>query len=99
MYIVYDLDVRPRIFKFKNCLFGATSIVKNSGKEKYLYGGYAITFDSAGSWSFNNDTAIKLIIFGIDSNSSSHANLIFQLNFVLKVCLMELVLMSLEKYL
>ena len=36
-------------FKFNNCLFGAANIVKNSDKEKYVYSGYWITFDSAGS--------------------------------------------------
>ena len=46
--IVYDLDA----FKFKNCLFGATDLVKISDKENYVYNGYRITFDdSAGSWS------------------------------------------------
>ena len=46
--IVYDLDA----FKFKNCLFGATDLVKVSDKENYVYNGYRITFDdSAGSWS------------------------------------------------
>ena len=52
VYIVYDLHVWLRNptnnFKFKNCLFGATSIVKSSDKEKYVYSGYDITFDSAG---------------------------------------------------
>ena len=37
VYIVYDLDAWPRNpinnFKFKNCLFGATNIVKNSNME------------------------------------------------------------------
>ena len=37
-YIVYELDPWPinsvNNFKLKNCLFGATSIVKNSDKEK-----------------------------------------------------------------
>ena len=51
-YIVYDLDAWPKNptnnFKFKNCLFGATSVVKNRDKEKYMYSGYRITFDSAG---------------------------------------------------
>ena len=51
--IVYDLDAWPRNpknnFKFKNCLFGATNIVRNSGKEKYVYSRYGITFDSADS--------------------------------------------------
>ena len=40
VYIVNDLDAWPRNltnnFKFKNCLYGATSIVKTSDKEKYV---------------------------------------------------------------
>ena len=52
VYIAYDLDAWPKNptnnFKFKNCLFGATSVVKNRDKEKYVYSGYRITFDSAG---------------------------------------------------
>ena len=61
MFTFYDLDAWPRNptnnFKFKNCLFGATNIVKNSDKEKHVYSGYRIKFDSAGFWSFDNDTA------------------------------------------
>ena len=61
VYIVYELNARPinptNNFKFKNCLFGATNIVKNSDKEKHVYSGYRIKFDSAGFWSFDNDTA------------------------------------------
>ena len=77
VYIVYHLDAWPRNptnnFKFKNCLFGATSIVKNSDK-KYVHSGYGITFDSAGSWSFDNDIARNVTIFGVDNSSSSHAD-------------------------
>ena len=77
VYIVYDLAAWPRNLnknlKFKNCLFGATNIVKNSDKEKYVYCGYRITFDSAGSWSFDNDFARNVIIFGVDNSSSSHS--------------------------
>ena len=77
-YIVYDLDPRSRNptnnIKFKNCLLGATNIVKNSDKEKYVYSGNGITFDSAGSWSFDNDFARNVIIFGVDNSSSSHAD-------------------------
>ena len=44
VYIVYDLDAWTRNpannFKFKNCLSGATNIVKSSDKEKYVYSGY-----------------------------------------------------------
>ena len=46
VYIVYDLDTSPRNatynFKFKNGLFGSSTVVKNSGKEKYVYSGYGI---------------------------------------------------------
>ena len=65
VYIVYDLDAWPKNptnnFTFKDCLFGTTYIVKNSDKEKYVYNGSGITFDTADSWSFNN---IKLT-FGL----------------------------------
>ena len=64
VFIVYDLDAWPKNptdnFKIKNCLFGATNIVKNSDKEKYVYSGYRIIFDSGGFWSFDNDTAKKV---------------------------------------
>ena len=77
VYIVFDLDGWPRnptnSFKCRNCFFGATSIVKNSDKEKYVYSGYGITFDSASSWGFNNDTARNIIISSVDNSSSSHA--------------------------
>ena len=76
--IVYDLDAWPRNptnnFKFKNCLFGASSVVKNSDKEKYAYSGYGLTFDSAGSWSFDKDTARNVKIFSVDDGSSSHTD-------------------------
>ena len=39
-----------------------------------MFSGYGITLDSAGSWSFNNDTARNVIIFGADNSSSSHAD-------------------------
>ena len=78
VYIVYDLDAQPRSptnnFKFKICLFAATNIVKNSDKEKYVYSGYRKTFDSAGSWSFDNDFARNVISFGADNSSSSHSD-------------------------
>ena len=35
----------PQNFTLQNCLFGATNIVKNSDKEKYVYRGYEIGFD------------------------------------------------------
>ena len=67
VYVVYDLDASPRNptnnLKFRNCLFGATSVLKNSDKEKYVYSVSGITWDSichGCSWSFNNDTVEML---------------------------------------
>ena len=39
-----------------------------------MYSGYWITFDSAGSLSFDNDFARNVIIFGADHSSSSHSD-------------------------
>ena len=39
-----------------------------------MYSGYGITFDSAGSWSFDNDFARNVVIVGVDNKSSPHAN-------------------------
>ena len=36
--------------------------------------GYGITFDNAGSWEFDNDFAINVIILGVDNGSSSHSD-------------------------
>ena len=78
VYIVYDLAAQLRNptnnFKLKNCLFGATNIVKISDKEKYVYSGYGITFYDAGSWSFGKGTTRNVIIFGVDNSSSSHVD-------------------------
>ena len=38
-----------------------------------MYSGYGITFDKAGSCSFNNGTA-RNVIFSVDSSSSSHVD-------------------------
>ena len=77
-YIFYELNGLPinptNNLKFKSWLFGTTNIVKNSDKEKYVYNGYGITFDSAGFWSFDNDTARNVIIFDADNSSSSHSD-------------------------
>ena len=76
--IVYNLDAWSRNptnnSKFNNLLFGATNVVKNSDKEKYVHRGYGITLVSAGSWSFNNDFAGNFIVFDADNSSLSHLN-------------------------
>ena len=52
----------------------ATSVVKNSDKEKHVYSGYGIIFDSVYSWSFNNETTRNIIVFGIENSSPSHSH-------------------------
>ena len=51
-YIVYELDNQPKIllgnFTLEEFLFGATNIVKNNDKEKYVYSRYGIAFDRKG---------------------------------------------------
>ena len=65
-YIVYDLHAWLRNttnnFKFRNWLFGATRIVKNSDKEPR-------------SGIFGNDTGRNIIIFGADNSSLSDTEL------------------------
>ena len=39
-----------------------------------MYSGYGIAFDGKGEWSFGNDYARNLIIFGVYNSSSSHAD-------------------------
>ena len=55
-------------------MFGATKIVKNSDKSKYVYSGYEIALDGKGEWNFGNDSAGDAIIFGVDNRSSSHTD-------------------------
>ena len=78
IYIVYNLDAWTKDptnnFKFQNCLFGVTNMVKNSYKENYVHSGCGIAFDRVSFWSFDNDTAKNVIIFGVDNSSSSHSD-------------------------
>ena len=79
VYFVCDLDASSRNptnnFKFKNCLLGANSVVKYSDKEKYVYSGYRITFDSEGFWSFDNEFAGNVITFGTDNRKNNFVGL------------------------
>ena len=55
-------------------MFGATNVVKNNDKEKYVYSGYKIAFDAKGEWSFGNTPARNVIIFGLHHRSASHTD-------------------------
>ena len=67
-------EIQQTISNFKYWLFRATNILKNSDKEKYVYSGNGIIFVSASSWSFDNEFARNVIIFGVDNSSSSHSD-------------------------
>ena len=61
--------------KFKNCLFGATNVVKNSNKWKYVYNGYGTTSMIVQVYGvlimiFSGN----VLFFGIDNSSSSHTD-------------------------
>ena len=53
-------------------MFGATTIAKTNDKENYVCSGYVIAFDGKGFWSFGNDYARNVVIFVVDTSSSSH---------------------------
>ena len=75
---VDDLDASPKSrtssFKLKISLFGATNIVKNSDKEKWVYSGYGIAFNGEGARSFGNDFARDVVTFDVVNSSSSHTD-------------------------
>ena len=55
VYIAYELydwlKIPLKNFMLKNCLFGATDIVKTSDKDKWVYSGYGIAFEGGDWWS------------------------------------------------
>ena len=78
-------------------MLGETNIVINSDKEKWVYGGYGIASDGAGSWNFGNEFIGNVISFGAGNSSSSDAdNHKNKVNFVYKAYLMYLELLIFE---
>ena len=76
IYIVYELaassshDSDPTI---KKCLFGAVTLTKNAGFEKYKYSGYGIGFDRRSSFSFTGGGfGQNVIFFDADMSTSIH---------------------------
>ena len=53
-------------------IFGTVELRRNSDKNKFTYNGRGMAFDGKGYWSFDNDTARNVLIFGVDNSSSSH---------------------------
>ena len=47
--------------------------LEDSDEEKYVSSGYGISFDIAGSWSFDNDSAGNVRIIVVDNSLSCYA--------------------------
>ena len=63
-------------------MFGETNIVKVSDTDEWVYSGHGIAFDGEDWWSFDNDTARNIIIFGVDNSlSSSYVGYISKITF------------------
>ena len=77
IYIVYVLDkiyvkTTPTLV---NCLFGAVSLTKNAGIDKYKYSGYGIGFDRRGLYLLPNGRFSRnVIISGVDMSSPVHVD-------------------------
>ena len=52
-------------------MFGTIKLVKNAIKSRFNQNGRGTVFNGEGSWSFDNDFARNVVIFGVDNNSSS----------------------------
>ena len=99
----------------KNCIFGAVSIVKYIDKRMWMYSCYGITFDRAGLWKVDYNFArnivnlvlmighqliIPIIFSALDEGPIPTRKMLnFQIRLVSEVYLIDLVLLSLEKYL
>ena len=69
MFLVLILTIP----NFKNCLFGAVTLTKNSDIDKYGYSSYGIGFDRRSSFSFpDGEFGQNTIIFRVDMSSSLH---------------------------
>ena len=75
---VYELNTWPRNptknFTLKDCLFGTVKLLRNKIKSEFAYNGRGIAFDGEGSWSFDDDFARNVVIFGVDNSSSYHTD-------------------------
>ena len=55
-------------------MLGTVKLVRNAIKSKFLYIGRGAAFDGESSWSFGNDYARNVVIFGADNSSLSHTD-------------------------
>ena len=55
-------------------MFGTVKLTKNESKIKFSYSGQRIAFNGKGYWSFDNDYARNVVIFGVDNSSSPYSS-------------------------
>ena len=76
IFIVYDLlgsSSHSDDPTLKKCLFGAVTLTKNAGIDKYGYSGYGIGFDRRGSFSFpGGGFGRNVLMFRVDMSFSAH---------------------------
>ena len=61
-------------FPLRNCFAWYSQIGKKRNQSKFLYIGRGTAFDGESSWSFGNDCARNVVIFGADNSSLSHTD-------------------------
>ena len=75
-YIVYELagsSSHSDDPTLKNCLFGAVTLTKNAGIDKYGYSTYGVGFDRKITFSFRGGGfGQNVLISGADMSSSAH---------------------------
>ena len=77
IYVVYEINKTDNTTKsdptLENCLYGAVTLTKNEGINKYKYSGYGIGFDRRSRFSFpGGGFGQNVLIFGVHTSSSSH---------------------------
>ena len=76
IYIVYEpcaSKSNDSDLTLKHCLFGAVTLTKNAGIEKYAYSGYGIGFDRRSSHSFPGGRfGQNILVFRVDMSSFAH---------------------------
>ena len=77
LYIVSELPNWPgnprSTFVIENFLFGAVKSTSKAMKRNFICNGYKIAFNGAGLWSFSNDFALYVIVFGVENSSWRHS--------------------------
>ena len=74
VYIDYEITSNYSSINYptlENCLFRSVKLTKNADIDKYGYSGYSIGFDRNTSFSFGNEIGKYVIIFGVDTSSST----------------------------